>query len=217
MKQLGAQFPSGFGRVTAQYVVRFDDDTLRDAFTAASGDALEARVRASCRRVVGGHLIAPGRGRQVAAIGAAHAHDGAARTLFEKEGSNALHNQSFTVKFPHFSRPFGGESQTVSPPASSILAALFNIEQALCKEIRKLDQLVDEARANKRRVEAGKLASAANTVLKTSAEFDRMTGVNAFFAVVDDLIEQGRQGKGRRESSLILEIDPPEGTTVTST
>ena len=215
IKQLADQFPKGFGKITAQYVVRFDDDTLRDAFTAASGDGLEARVSASCRRVVAGHLVTPRRGPRVAAIGVAYAHDGAARTMFNTLGTNPIHEKSFTVKLPGFLKPFGGQRETVSPPMTGSLATLFNVEQSLRRNIRALDELVDEARTTKRRVDVDKLRSAAARVLATAATLDGMTGVNAFFAVVDDLIQQGRQGKGRRESSLILEIEPPEGRKVT--
>ena len=44
---------------------------------------------------------------------------------------------------------------------------------------------------------------------------DQFFGVNVLFGAIDDLIQEGRVGKGRRESSLVLDIEPPTGGKVT--
>jgi hypothetical protein len=47
-------------------------------------------------------------------------------------------------------------------------------------------------------------------------DLDTFAGQNAFFGVFDAIVQAGSNGKGRRESALVLEITPP-GTTETVT
>ncbi len=217
ISQLKSQFPQGFGKLSARYVVRYDDDTLRDAFTAASGDELESRISQSCRRIISGHLVTPRKNPSLVALGVAFAHSSPLRKLFDQKGQNIVGSKSHTVTLPAFlGKPLANRAVALGAnQESATLAAAFALERDFRQAIRALDKLIDDARAKKESVAVDALSDAHRRVLRAGAGLDGFFGVNVLFGVMDDLIQQGRHGKGRRQSSMILEIEPPSGGKVT--
>src|SRR5262249_52460968 len=51
VSDLDEQFPTGLGKVKIDYVVRYDDQSVRNAFTL-SGDELKAFARATARELI---------------------------------------------------------------------------------------------------------------------------------------------------------------------
>ena len=114
----------------------------------------------------------------------------------------------------------GGKPQTLEPSSSGNglsehLRGLFVFEEEMVKRVRKLDSKIDDAREHKAAVPVSDLEDVSKGLLGMAANLDEVGGPNAFFGVMDDLIQQGRSGKGRRTSSVILEIEPVEGGKVT--
>jgi len=47
-----------------------------------------------------------------------------------------------------------------------------------------------------------------------STTYKRVSRENSFFAIFDKLVQEGGSNKGRRESAIILRIEPPVGEPV---
>jgi hypothetical protein len=206
---LQQQFPNGFGKVTAQYVVTYDDEGIRDAFSHSSGEALREMVKATCRQLAGAALTAS-RKRHLATLGFAYL-DPANAVRFYKGGFTMLRDDSTPVVLPRrWTR--SATAELVQMPARSnprqALVSLFSKENNLADALVDLDELVDKARNNRAAISVDQLEKATRRFLDNAASVDGWVGMNTFFGIFDRFIHEGGSGKRRRDSSLILEIQP---------
>lgn len=211
-EQLGREFPGGLGKVTARYLVTYDSDSLRDAFTLLSGEPLKQLARATARQVAAARLIQRKNDR-LAAVGFAYL-DPYFADLYYRQGFTALLNDDRAIRLPNWFT--GGETRIVPLPARDagrhVLATLFAMEQKMADRLARLDEVVDEARKQKRPVKDSELEQAAKDFVATAAKIDQFISVNSFFAVFDRFIYEGSRGKGFRQSAMILQIQPPGET-----
>ena len=210
---LQGQFPNGFGKVTAQYVVTYDDEGIRDAFSHSSGEALREMVKATCRQLAGAALTAS-RKRHLATLGFAYLDPANARRFYNG-GFTMLRDDSTPVLLPR--RWTRGSAEVVQMPARSVprqaLISLFHKENDLADALVDLDELIDRARNNRVPVTVDQLEKATRRFLDNAASVDGWVGMNTFFGIFDRFIHEGGSGKRRRDSSLILEIEPSVPTS----
>jgi hypothetical protein len=218
LAELEQQFGPRLGKVTARYVVRFDHKAIHDAFTALTPDEVEQLTRRVARRMVAARFIQSRERAQLAAVGVAYANDEVARVFYD-EGFTRLQEASIKVRLPAVVTGGAALTDTIGPattdPRKQILVALFNVEQSLSSRLARLDQAIDDARTKQRAVSADELEASARAAVSAAAAMDRFDGPNAFFAVFDDLIAIGGNGRAHRASALVLEIVPPGGQPVT--
>jgi hypothetical protein len=110
----------------------------------------------------------------------------------------------------------GGRAQQEALPdhQRKIVDTLFRIEKSLAERIVKLDNVIDDALAGHKTVRDAELEDAARGFVEKGGIVDDFGPTNAFFGIFDRLIYLAEGNKGRRESSMILDITPPGGQTI---
>ncbi len=216
--QLRREFPSdqgGLGKVEANYVVRYDDQAVRSAFTVNPAD-MEEIARLTTRRLIATQFVAKGPSSALARVGFAYLSTGFARLHEAAE----LVQKGRTVVLPGWFTA-SGRRQPVSVANAEryIVNTLFNVEDTFVKRLKAFDKAVDKAVSDKTAVPENELVETARKFVAMAARLDKFTpgedNSATFFGVFDRLVRQGSAGKGRRESSMILKITPPGGETVT--
>jgi hypothetical protein len=205
--QIARDFPTGLGDVRARYVVRYDDAGVRSAFTLPTAD-VERIARETVRHLAASELIGDGERPWTAAVGFAYQSPGLA-DLFYNKGYTAVLAQARTVKLPAWKAGGQPREEPLNGFQRQVLVALYSIEDSLTRRLAELDRLVDRCLAARVAIPLDELQTAARRFVEMGDDLDTFAGQNAFFGVFDAIVQAGSNGKGRRESALVLEITPP--------
>ncbi len=186
------------GAVDVKYVVKFDTQSLRAAFTLTAGE-LEAATRIATREFLLRRL-AP-QGGALMEIGFAYNDKDFFR--LHLEGTLPEQTQVATTVQPWAT---GGEVQhpLLNRPKLAIVNALFNRERSLVKALLQLDALVDAGAKD-----FEQLNDALRGFLSAGGALDEDASV--FTAVLDRLIKLGSRGTAVRDSAVIVEATPQTG------
>jgi hypothetical protein len=95
-----------------------------------------------------------------------------------------------------------------------VLITLYNVENTFLTRLVRLDATIDALRDELEGVSADDLNKQVREFVEMSDDLNEFRE-NAFFAVFDRLVHEGSGGRASRNSSLVLEITPPGGKTVT--
>ena len=205
LKDLKTQFPGGLGKATVRYVVAFDNDGVRDAFTLPTADLVTV-ARNVTRSLVRAQIVT---GRplthDLTLAGLLYLDQGM-QDLFDREGFTAIDHKRFTLNIP---ASMGGGKQTLKD-TGIFVSGLMMMERKLIARLAKLDGVIDRARCSATPVPEQELEDAARDFVECAADLTGATPgtdrINSFFAVFDAIVHAGSSGKGYRESSMILEL-----------
>ncbi|MEO8096484.1 MAG: hypothetical protein ABI811_02200 [Acidobacteriota bacterium] len=194
-----AQFPAGFGKVTARYVVAFTAESVRDAFTLPVTEMAEI-ARTVTRQLVRAQLVS---GRPVTddltLIGLVYL-DPEMQRRYDTQGFTAIEKKAWTVRMP-------GGSRTLKPELSIFVTRLLKMERDVVVSLSNLSRVINKAREVGTAVPEQALENAARKFVECAVDLDGGTGrINSFFAVFDALIAAGSRREVCRDSSMILEI-----------
>lgn len=210
---LGAQFPAGFGAVTATYVAKYGADAIFAAFASTSNAPLRDLVRQSSRYLVSAHLInASSPQSDLVTMGFAY-RDPANGALYDQLGFTGFRDANSTVMIPGwFTR--GGAREVALPSGGFIrqqLVTLYGLETAIAESLAKLDRTIDLARNRHAPVGESDLEASARSFVDTAADINEYGTITTFFAIFDAFVQQS--GGARPASTLILQITPAGGQT----
>jgi hypothetical protein len=206
---LRKQFPGGLGKVKINYIVRYDDASLRAALGAVSGDELRDMSRQTMRQLIGAKFAGRKQTDWMAPVGFAYLTP----SVYEvyKRGFTALKQSNIVVTLPEwFTR---GEPREVllRREDKDRLSALYNIEDRYVDRLVKLDEILDRALKEKKAIPLDELKEAARKFVEMAGELDEWRD-NAFFAIFDKIVEaalkKDQQARVARESAMVLEIMP---------
>lgn len=210
--ELNRQFPHGLGKVTVTYVVRYDDQAVGNAFTL-SGDSLADWARRTARAVLGAKYTGMRSRDWLARIGFAYQSPAFAKLYYEG-GFTAVLQNGKAVTLPRWFT--GGAPQVVAldPTRRQEIVTLFATEAEFVKRLVALDALVDRSIQQREPIELDALQKASADFVGYADKLDDLGRENSFFAIFDKLVHEGSSGKWRRESAVVLEIEPPAGERV---
>ena len=210
--ELNSQFPDGLGKVTVDYVVRYDDKAVRNAFTLSS-DELAEWARQTARQVIGAKYTGMKETGWVARVG--FAYQSPAFYQLYRKGFTALLNEGKAVTLPGWFT--GGSPQTVAldMPLRNIVLTLFNIEKKYAERLVAFDAIVERSIQKQEPIPLDELQKASREFVGMSDDLDSFGRENSFFAMFDKLVHVGSSGKWRRQSAMVLNIQPPDGEPVT--
>lgn len=204
---LKKQFPSGLGKVKINYIVRYDDAALRDAFGAVSGDDLRDLARQTMRQLIGAKYTGMKQTDWMAPVGFAYLSPAPYKKY--KEGSTALRQSTIVVTLPGWFTK--GAPREVSLPREDTerLITLYGIEDKYVDRLVKLDEVLDGALKEKKPIPLDKLKEVARKFIEMADDVDEWRE-NAFFAIFDKIVEAALKktprDKPARESAMVLEI-----------
>jgi hypothetical protein len=207
IREMAVQFPAGFGKVKINYVVRYDKDALRTAFTSISGDELRELARQTMRQLIGAKYTGMKQTAQLARVGFAYLSP-SLHEVFDKEGFTAL-SQFKTVTLPAWFTK--GEPLKVSllPSDIQFLITLCNIEKSYADRLVKLDKLLDRALLDEKPVPLDELNESTRKFVDMADDLDEWRE-NAFFAIFDKIIQSALKNAPQipaaRESAMVIEI-----------
>jgi hypothetical protein len=208
---LKTQFPQGFGKVTAKYIVAFDNDGVADAFKASPGTAAalahEITQKLMRAQLLHRHLLDGPAQIALAAL------DPGIRGVYFKEGFTAILSRHWQVNVPDF---LGGGTEQILDAWRPFIVRLLDMESDFAKRFAALDTLVSKAKREGSAIPVNDLEEDARKFVESAAEVVNYDGrINSCFAVFDALAAAGSSGKSYRESALVLEIQTAGGTKVT--
>jgi hypothetical protein len=192
-----------FGSLTADYQVQYTEQGLQGLFQTPFDLDTETFVRRTIRKVVlGNYLQNPG----LENVGWVYYTEGV-HQLYEQQGpqfTNHLSAQGFSNLEPS---PFAPtipnprEPVTVTPQELRVIATLYNIEDNVVSGLAALARLIQAGTAIRPSDFENALRDIGNA-LNTMAGFAE--GVNAIFAVFDQLVLRQVPAEEARASSLVL-------------
>jgi len=209
--ELNSQFPDGLEKVTVDYIVRYDDQAVRNAFTL-SGDELADWARRTARQVIGAAYTGRDEKDWLARVG--FAYQSAAFYELYKKGFTAVLSDGKGVTLPAWFT--GGVPLQVALDESMrhVIVTLFNVEKNYVKRLVPLDEVVDKLTKAKQPIPLEMLQKVSGDFVSFADDLDGISRENSFFAIFDKLVQEGGSNKGRRESAIILRIEPPVGEPV---
>ena len=214
ISELQKHFPDGFGDVNVEYVVRYDDQTVRNAFTL-SGEELKDYARQTVRKLMSAKYTGMRNIDWSGRIGFAYLNQRFADIYFN-QGFTAFRAIAKSITLPPWftggSVPF---EVALSDANRSVIMKMFDIEKNYVNRFDKLDQLIDKSLTDKIPVSLDELAKASRDFVGMADDLDEFGRANSFFLAFDKLTQTGSSDKWRRESAMILTIKSVAGETVT--
>ena len=216
LDSLRNQFPKGLGKVSAKYVIRYDSDAVSAAFQLPDGENRE-NLRKLAMETMRSHIAARYTSLRategMALLGFAYLDPG----LFEsflRLGFAGFAQSDVLVTLPAWFT--GGFAQKVRLQNlhKQVLITLYNVENRFLNRLVHLDATIDALRDELVGVSAEDLNKQVREFVEMSDDLNEFRE-NAFFAVFDRLVHEGSGGRAPRNSSLVLEITPQGGKTVT--
>ncbi|MDX2154139.1 MAG: hypothetical protein SFV54_25590 [Bryobacteraceae bacterium] len=201
VEDLRRQFPGGFGKVKVQYVVRYDDQAVRNAFALPSNE-IGPRARGLLRQLVTSSVANKKNRSDTVLIAFAYLQD-----------MKPTSASSMTIPVPSWFHASGAGS--IGTAGMAVLRTLFNKENSYVRALTELDQLVDRVNTERRAVPLDDLTKAARNFVSMADDIDEFFAANGFFGIFDRLSWEGGGKKGARESAITIEITPPAGQPVT--
>ncbi len=206
---LTRQFPDGLGEVKISYVVRYNDEALRSAFTAISGDDLRELARQTMRQVIAAKYTGMKQTAWLARVGFAYLSP-SLHEIFDREGFTGL-RQIKTVTLPAWFTKGAPMKVGLSATDIQLLTTLCNIEKSYADRLVKLDKVLDRALKDGKPIPEDELKEAARKFVEMADDLDEWRE-NAFFAIFDKIVQAALkdegQGRAQRESAMVLEITP---------
>jgi hypothetical protein len=210
---LAEQFPGGLGKVTINYIVRYDSAALRDALGAVSGGELRELARGTMRRLVGAKYTGMKQTDWMAPVGFAYLSP-SAYEIYDRGGFTALRQSGIAVTLPGWFTKGAPRAVALSREDIERLITLYDIEDSYADRLAKLDEILDRALKEKKPIPLDELQQAARKFAEMAGRLDRWVE-NAFFAIFDKIVEAALKKTSRdkpaRESAMVLEI-APDGT-----
>jgi hypothetical protein len=210
---LNRQFPDGFGKVTVTYVVRYHEQAVRNAFTL-SGDRLADWARRTARAVIGAKYTGMKTTHWLARVGFAYQSPRFHKLYYEK-GYPGILQEGRSVTLPRWFTRGAPQQVALAPELRQAIATLFATEASYVRRLLALDAIVDKSIQKKEAIQLDALQRAAADFVGLADELDTLGRENAFFAMFDKLVHEGSSRKWKRDSAVILEIEPPAGERVT--
>lgn len=206
----------GLGAVEASYVVKYDPKTMLAVLEVLGGgdnhakpvddDHLRQLVSQAFREVVATRFVYLNANAINRPIGFAIL-DPQIAALYDP-GSQKLINSKVVALVPGWSNKDKDRSEELTVAQKRILNSIYNVERTLSRRLVKLDNLIYDAMSEEKDVTDEALEDAARRFVGKGATVDDFGPNNAFFAIVDRLIHAAIGRKGRRDSSLVLKIQP---------
>jgi len=212
LRELERQFPDGFGHVSVEYAVRYDDKTTRSAFSL-SGDGLRNSAQEIIRETIAARFIGLKEIESNARIGFA-LRDPQLAFDYWNLGPAFLNKHIVAVLPAWFTGGSSDKVVSLMKHQRSVLATIYRTEKRYLDRLVKLDALVDDAQTAGRGVDLDELADAARDFVSIADDVDTFGQDNSFFIAFDKLAREGSAGKWRRESALILRLKPEGGEEV---
>ena len=210
--ELNRQFPDGLGKVSVRYMVRYDDQAVRNAFTL-SGEQLAEWARLTARAVLGAKYTGMRTTDWLARVGFAYQSPAFAKLYYDK-GFTAVLQEGKAVTLPRWFTRGAPQQVALAPEFRQAVVALFETEANYVRRLVALDTLVDRSIQKKEPIGLDALQKAAADFVGFADQLDKFGRENSFFAIFDKLVHEGSSGKWRRESAVVLEIEPPAGERV---
>jgi hypothetical protein len=205
VRELQSQFPEGFDEVSVEYVTRYDDQTVRNAFTL-SGDELKEFARQTVRRLLAAKYTGMREKDWLPRVGFAYSSQGLA-DIYYREGFTAVLSKAKAVTLPSW---FTHGVQLPPVPLTDanrhLIVTLYNTEKRYVERLDRLDLVIDRALRDKLPVPLDELAKAAREFVGMADDLEEFGRANAFFLAFDKLTQTGSSGKWRRESAMVLTI-----------
>ena len=205
-RKLDEEFPDSMPNVKIRYVVRYDDDAVASVFRQET-PVLIAEARKAMREFIAVKFIAMKDTQWMKPIG--WAYRGADPAKFDQY----IQAHALTVHLPA-DLADGGDTVELRDARLELFKSLLMIERTYLKRLGKFDQVVDQARQARTSVPIDELNDASRGFLDQAKKLESWRA-NAFFAVFDHLVEFTNKGKGRRETSMVIEVDAGDGKKVT--
>ena len=216
LDSLRNQFPKGLGKVSARYVIRYDSDAVSAAFQLPDG-ANRENLRKIAMETMRSHIAARYTSLRsvdgMALLGFAYL-DSALFMSFVRLGFAAFAQSNVVVTLPAWFTKGSPQRITLQKIHKQILITLYNVENRFLNRLVQLDATVDALRDELQSVSADELNKQVKAFVEMSDDLNDFRE-NAFFAVFDRLVHEGSGGKAPRNSSLVLDITPQGGKTVT--
>lgn len=212
--ELQSQFPDGFGDVNVEYVIRYDDQTVRNAFTL-SGEELKDYARQTVRKLMSARYTGMREKNWLPRVGFAYGSQNLA-DIYYKEGFTAVLAKAQAVTLPAwFTRGVQLPPVPLTKENRQLIVTLYNIERSYVERLNKLDQLIDKSLKDKISIPVDELAKASRDFIGMADDLDEFGRANSFFLAFDKLTQTGSNDKWRRESVMILTVKSAAGETVT--
>jgi hypothetical protein len=211
VRDLHQQLPAGLGEVSVRYAVRYDPNSLLNAFYHLSKEVLGNLARSAMRELIAARYIGMKQPNWLGRVGFAYLsknlHD-----LYDREGPTALSQWKSVVLPAWYTR---GAPQRVALSTFDIaqLRSLCHLEKEYASRLVELDDLLDRVILLQQPISPSDWLRAASQFEKLAPALDEYRE-NAFFAIFDKLIEQGAGGKAIRESVMVLELTPLGGEKI---
>jgi hypothetical protein len=216
LDSLRTQFPKGLGKVSAKYVIRYDSDAVSAAFQLADGENRE-NLRRLAMETMRSHIAARYTSLRsvdgMAVLGFAYL-DPALFESFVRLGFAAFAQSDVLVTLPAWFTKGSAQKIRLQNLHKQVLITLYNVENRFLNRLVRLDATIDALRDELEGVSADELNEQVREFVEMSDDLNEFRE-NAFFAVFDRLVHEGSGGRAPRSSSLVLEITPPGGKTVT--
>jgi hypothetical protein len=216
LDSLRNQFPTGLGKVSATYVIRYDSDAVSAAFQLPDGENRE-NLRRLAMETMRSHIAARYTSMRsvdgMALLGFAYL-DPALFQRFMRLGFAAFAQSDVVVTLPAWFTKGSAQKITLQNVHKQVLITLYNVENRFLNRLVQLDATIDALRDELESVSADELNTQVKEFVEMSDDLNKFRE-NAFFAVFDRLVHEGSGGRAPRNSSLVLEITPQGGKTVT--
>lgn len=213
LKQLMEEFPQGLGKVNAKYVIRYDSDAVLAAFCLPDHAELSVIIRRMMRSFIATRYVGMPVTNWSARLGFAYS-SASLFDQYEKLGFAAFAKSPVTVNLPASHSKGTSQAVALLPEQKHTLASLYSIEDKFIHHYLKLCRSIRGLKDQQTGITVQKLNQQILNLVGLSDDLNEYRQ-NAFFAVLDHLIQTGNKGT-IRNSSLVLEITPPQSTqTVT--
>jgi hypothetical protein len=185
---------------------------VRNAFTL-SGDRLAAWARGTARAVLGAKYTGMTSTSWLARVGFAY-QSRAFERLYYDRGFTAVLQEGKSVTLPRWFTGGAPRQVALAPEFRQMVVTLFETESNYVKRLLALDALVDASIQRGEPIGLDALQKAAADFVGYADDLDKIGRENSFFAIFDKLVQEGSSGKWRRDSAVVLDIEPPGGERV---
>lgn len=202
------QFPGGLGKVVVRYVVKYDDEMLKSAFSAIAQNDLKKLAKLMTRQIISSGYTGLGNTNTLVRVGFANLSP-SLHEAYDKDGFTALQNNEDlkTVMLPGWFTKGTAIRVKLTPDQLSHLDNVCGLENTYAKRLTELKNILGTLPISQK-----DLAKTAGKFVDISDDLNAFTP-NAFFAIFDSIVQQSLQNAANnrafRQSSMILEITPP--------
>ncbi len=216
--QLNRDFPTGLGRVTVKYTVRYDDQAVRDAFQLNDPE-LGATARVALRQFVS--MVNLSKPRQsLASAEVALGFTCSSQALADEANRGSLGGRTIRFIIPSWFTGSTPRELKVPDVVTHRLDTFFLTERQFIKRLIALDRVMDRLESNRQKPESEREPLPEKELNEATADFVSMGddtdsfAEGTFFVVFDRLVQQGSRGRASRKTAIMMEIRPSGSTDV---